>query len=253
MIERKIFIFDLKNILRDRKNLITMIINLTIQLLLCLILIIIKASNNENYIEPISIYNHTNNLDSYVFLINYIYPVFSLIFLSIIPFVIGLSLVSNEKETGTLEALFYLPVNRKKIFYTKIFSLFLISYGLSFISIMIQLFLFYFTSGKELLDYSFWLRFIFLYIPFWILFISSILIIISTISKNTKEANQYSLGFSFLLLLIIQGSALLKINIFSHHFFRIILILSIITILITIMWFKRNLRIEKVLFQITKF
>ncbi len=252
MIENKIFLFDLKNILRDKKTMITVFINLLIQLLLCFSLVIIKLTSKESILEPLAIYI-TENYSPFFFLINYIYPVYIFVLLSVIPFVIGLSLVSSEKEMGTLESLLYLPIKRRSIFYTKIICLFIVSYCLSLICVLTQLIIFVIFSGPQTLDLLFWIKYLLIYLPFWIAFISSIITIISTISKTTKEANQFSLGFCFALLILVQGSTIFKINIFSHYFFLIILVLSVIPIIMTLIWIARNLQIEKILFRISKY
>ena len=85
-------------------------------------------------------------------------------------------------------------------------------------------------------------------LPFWLFFISLIAVIISALSKDSKEANQKSIIWLFALYLPMQYVFCMGIDIYSYKLVFIPLVVSIIGTIILLIMINRYFSVEKILY-----
>ncbi|MBP5175897.1 MAG: ABC transporter permease subunit [Treponema sp.] len=174
---------------------------------------------------------------------------YSFLLYTAFPLILGISAISYLKEFGELELIMLFPIDRKKIFVEKTLCIFLVLTVLTFsnflLCVLIQKLIFgdAFVLSKEMIFFAL------VIIPLWLLFISCLTVFISSVSKDSKDANQKSLILPFCLLIFIQGALILKVNVFSKFLLILPLSVAIIGSLSLILVWRKKFDLEKILYK----
>ena len=243
----KLFMYDIKIILKDRKNilllcLLTLIIA-TISLSFCYLFQNDKTSIMEQFQSVSKITDKT-------LFISYVIYIFSFIIFSTYPFIIGIVIISYIKEFGELELMMLFPINRKAFFIEKILSVFTLSYAFCLVGIIITSLIQQIILSTSILINKYVLFYTFVSLPCWIFFVSCTAILISSLAKDTKEANQKSLILPFVLYILAQALFILKIDFFSKLIIFIPLAISIVGSTLIFIYQRNKITIEKILYNI---
>ncbi len=238
---------DIKNLLKERKSIIVLIFLNIIILAISAAFSLAAINNYESFSNLFTGISKTKT-NIYDFC-SRIIILYSLLIYTLFPFILGTVIISYLKEFGELELMMFFPIDRKKFFLEKVTSIFLVSVVLAWINfllcILIQGIIFQgdFSIGWNDFFYTFVL------IPIWLFFISCVTVLISAVSKDSKEANQRSMILPFILLAGVQLAIILKVNIFARFFLLIPFVIAVAGIfIITILW-KKKFNLEKILYK----
>jgi len=122
---------ELRILFRDRKNtlillgisLILTITNVALYIFSSSDIINMTKLINESEFWRNNIINADKSTSVYTILFNKAFSILFTILQISFPFNIGISLIISEREAGTLETLFYMPISLKKLIITKIIKL----------------------------------------------------------------------------------------------------------------------------------
>ncbi|MBO4856981.1 MAG: hypothetical protein J5527_00525 [Treponema sp.] len=242
----KLFFHDLGNILNDKKTLLLLLFLTLLTLIIGMSICFTIQTDSENLLKQLKI---VSNIDSIEIFSSYIIYIFSFIIFSSYPFILGILIISYMKEFGELELMMLFPLNRKHFFIEKIFCIFIVSLIFSWISVLIN-FLIQIVIFNISLYFDFYILFYTtISLPVWLLGLSYLTIFISSQSKDSKEANQKSLIFAFMLYGIIQILFIFKINIFSSKIVFVPFLLGIVIFIVLFNFFNKKITIEKILYN----
>lgn len=258
----KILKFEFNN-LRGSKKTIAILIFLSVCIVVTHIMFFLisnYSTNIDNLIESSKYwYNQFESINN-EFITNTVYyigimkiiPFVFILISSAFPIILGINSIIEEKEQNTIETLFFLPYSHNKILFSKLLSFYTITIILTIINTGIQLALiFTFQTSYEVMIFWTFLGLIFL--PIWLLFISSIILILSSIYETSKDVNQSSLFVAFMLYMLFMLSYFTGIDILSMKILLIIAVLSLAgTLIIWFIYFKRNKFIENIIYNVNK-
>lgn len=241
----KLFIYDIKNITKDKKSFFVICFFTFLTIFIGVTISIFFKDNNKSLFNEIKIISNIDRADVFTLYITYI---FSFVLFSTYPFLTGIVIISYLKEFGELELMMLFPLNRKHFFFEKIFCIFVVSIFFSWISIFLNFIIHCIIYN---LEFSF-NGYIFFYatvsLPVWLFCLSSLTVVISSLAKDSKEANQKSLIISFILYCIIQVLFLLKVNFLSIRIIFIPLLAGIILVIGLFCFVKNKINLEKILY-----
>jgi len=248
---------ELRILFRDRKN--TLIL-LGISLILTITNIVLYIFSSSDIINMTKLINESefwrNNIikadkstSVYIILFNKAFSILFTILQISFPFNIGISLIISERETGTLETLFYMPISLKKLIITKIIEIVIPSIITMLVVGFLNLGLAILFNYKGI-AYTEWLLILLILSPSIIFFSSTLVLLLSIVSKSTREAYQYSLYSSFSMYLLLQCMLMKGINIVTSKNIIIFSILLLLGTGIIIRHLNTNMTIERILYEI---
>lgn len=243
---KKLFIHDVKEIFSDKKTVILISFLEILTFIICLSFCLLIQSDNESMFNQLKTISEIEDQNLFIsFFIN----IFSFLFFTTFPFILGIAIISYLKEFGTLELMMLFPINRKTFFIEKIFCIFIISLLLSWLSIFLNSFIQFSILHSSISFSKYKLIYTFIVLPVWLFFISCITIIISSCSKDSKEANQRSLLLPFILTMGMQLFLYLKINIFSYKVINIPFLVGALGSIIILLVLRKKINLEAILYK----
>ncbi len=241
-----LFIHDIKGIFTDKKTIILIFFLTLLTVIICISFCFIVKLGNEsllNQLESISGIKDQN------LFISFIINIYSFLFFTAFPFILGIVIISYLKEFGELELMMLFPINRKFFFIEKVLCIFSISLLFCWASILINSLIqsavmnvsFYFSKYK--------LLYALIVLPVWLFFISCLTVLISASSKDSKSANQKSLILPFILITGVQLLLYMKVNVFSYTVVFLPLLIGLIGAFILLIVLNRKFSIEKIIYN----
>ena len=186
-------------------------------------------------------YKAVSNIESLNTLSSFFIYIYSFLIFSSYPFILGIVIVSYLKEFGELELMMLFPINRKQFFIEKTLCIFLISLVFCWVSILLNCFIQPAILNNAITFNSYKLIYSIIVLPVWLFFLSLLTIIISSLSKDSKEANQKSLIIPFIMIAAVQLIFILKINIFSYKIIFLPLAAGLIGIVSLSVFIKKKM------------
>ncbi len=244
---KKFMLHDIKDLLREKKSMAVIvfinIIILAISFAFCL-----AINKDENSVYAL-FQNFSETEVDKISISSRLIMLYSFLLYTAFPLILGISTVSYLKEFGELELIMLFPVDRKKIFAEKTFCIFLVSTALAFLNFLLCALIQKLIFGETFVLSMEMIFFALVIIPLWLFFISCLTVFISSVSKDSKDANQKSLILPFCLLVIIQGALILKVNVFSKYLLILPLSVAITGSLSLILVWRKKFDVEKILYK----
>ena len=242
----KLLRHDIKNIFKDKRTIIVVSFLTLISLIMSVAFCFVLQNDNSSLANQ---YKAVSNIESLNTLSSFFIYIYSFLIFSTYPFILGIVTVSYLKEFGELELMMLFPINRKQFFIEKTLCIFLISLVFCWISILLSCFIQSSILKTAITFNSYKLIHSIIVLPVWLFFLSLLTIIISSLSKDSKEANQKSLIVPFIMFAAVQFVFILKINIFSYKIVFLPLAVGLIGIGILLLFAKRRMNIERILYS----
>ena len=242
----KLLRHDIKNIFKDKRTIIAVSFLTLITLIMSCAFCFVLQNDNSSLANQ---YKAVSNIESLNTLSSFFIYIYSFLIFSTYPFILGIVIVSYLKEFGTLELMMLFPINRKQFFIEKTLCIFLISLVFCWISILLNSCIQPAILSNAITLNSYKLIYSIIVLPVWLFFLSLLTIIISSLSKDSKEANQKSLIIPFIMIAAVQLIFILKINIFSYKIIFLPLTAGLIGIVSLSVFIKKKMNIERILYS----
>ncbi len=249
---------ELRILFRDRKNtlillgisLILTITNVALYIFSSSDIINMTKLINESEFWRNNIINADKSTSVYTILFNKAFSILFTILQISFPFNIGISLIISEREAGTLETLFYMPISLKKLIITKVIEIVIPSITTMLVVGFLNLGLAILFNYNKGIAYTEWLLIILILSPSIIFFSSTLVLLLSILSKSTREAYQYSLYSSFFIYALLQYMLMKGINIVTSKNIIIFSVLLLLGTGIIVRHLNTNMTIERILYDI---
>ncbi len=252
---------DLRYIFADKKNasaliaipLLLIIMNIAVYSITFGNLIDVVALTNQSRFWAVTLARYQGTVNpAYLVIFNNVLPLYYLLLQLAFPFIIGISLIIEEKEQGTLETLVCMPMSIRSIFITKLGEIVLPSVVIAWVLGILELSLaiaFVGISGVAILEWTIAVIFV---SPAMIFAASSLVLYFSSISKDTREAYQYSLIIAFGVLFGLTIAIYMAIDIVNSIVLVIIGIVMYILALCMLTYINKAIDAERLLFNIKR-
>jgi len=241
----KIFNYDMEKIFTEKKTLSVILFMSLLTSVICIAYCIFMQSDTESPVKTLGIIHGIVDRNEFI---SFFVTIFSFMIYTTFPAIIGIFIISYLKEFGELELMMLFPINRKLFFLEKIFCTFFASLLPSWINIVFNTIL-QSILMKVTLSFSIYKIFYSLIVlPLWLFFISLVTVIISALSKDSKEANQRSIIWLFALFLPMQFVFCMRFDIYSYKIIFIPLIIGIIGSFLLLFVINRYFNVEKILY-----
>lgn len=240
------FIHDMQNILNDKKTVFLIAFLTLLTIFFEIFFNTTLRFDTDNLLNQLKIISDIDDIELFSLYMVYI---FCFIIFTTYPFIIGIFIVSHIKEFGELELMMIFPINRKHFFIGKCFSIFIISLIFSWISILINLFIHSIIFNFPLSFNFYKVFYCFISLPTWLFSLSCLTVVISSLAKDSKEANQKSIILAIILYSAIQFVFIFKINIFNFKIVFVPLVFGIIILIGVILFASKKITIEKILYN----